>query len=230
MWSIAFIFKHDNFVSWLTDDGTLSNIVGNPDMAFMTSEMGVALDSASKKFRTAIVTGRFYVFGLLVHLFKPLICCLQDGVSRLFGNLCPIITFISPEAMVTTFMVPPRPNWRRYRTWTMAILRQHWLIGWTKIGKEYVETLVQVAHLLEKRLCASGIKGYEIENNRHAVSVHYRHVELGAQHMVLSIVEEIIEKFQESLRVVDGAKVWEVKNICHLQLCVAYAEFLQDTT
>lgn len=51
------------FFSWTTDDGTLSNIVDNPDLAFMTPEMKVALDSASRNFPTAIVTG--ILIGLL---------------------------------------------------------------------------------------------------------------------------------------------------------------------
>ncbi|AQL01020.1 uncharacterized protein LOC100272656 [Zea mays] len=55
---IAAAAKGKRVVMFMDYDGTLSPIVADPDMAFMTPEMRAAVRNVAKRFPTAIVTGR----------------------------------------------------------------------------------------------------------------------------------------------------------------------------
>ncbi|OEL26729.1 putative trehalose-phosphate phosphatase 8 [Dichanthelium oligosanthes] len=55
---IAAAAKGKRIVMFMDYDGTLSPIVTDPDMAFMTAEMRAAVRDVAKQFPTAIVTGR----------------------------------------------------------------------------------------------------------------------------------------------------------------------------
>lgn len=55
---IAAAAKGKRLVMFMDYDGTLSPIVADPDMAFMTPEMRAAVRNVAKRFPTAIVTGR----------------------------------------------------------------------------------------------------------------------------------------------------------------------------
>ncbi|PWZ05400.1 putative trehalose-phosphate phosphatase 8 [Zea mays] len=57
-WTIAAAAKGKRVVMFMDYDGTLSPIVADPDMAFMTPEMRAAVRNVAKRFPTAIVTGR----------------------------------------------------------------------------------------------------------------------------------------------------------------------------
>nr|CAB3470051.1 unnamed protein product [Digitaria exilis] len=55
---VAAAAKGKRVIMFVDYDGTLSPIVTDPDMAFMTAEMRAALRDVAKQFPTAIVTGR----------------------------------------------------------------------------------------------------------------------------------------------------------------------------
>ncbi|XP_062227559.1 probable trehalose-phosphate phosphatase 4 [Phragmites australis] len=57
---IAAAAKGKKIIMFMDYDGTLSPIVTDPDMAFMTAEMRAAVCGAAKHFPTAIVTGRCF--------------------------------------------------------------------------------------------------------------------------------------------------------------------------
>ncbi|KAK6926387.1 Trehalose-phosphatase [Dillenia turbinata] len=68
---ITAIAKGKRIALFLDYDGTLSQIVDNPDSAFMTSAMRTAVRNVAKYFPTAIISGRSRDKGTEVNLFQP---------------------------------------------------------------------------------------------------------------------------------------------------------------
>ncbi|XP_009630861.1 probable trehalose-phosphate phosphatase 6 [Nicotiana tomentosiformis] len=168
MMSIA---KGRKIVIFLDYDGTLSDIVPNPEEAFMTDKMRTVLREVANRFPTAIISGRRRE---KVQDFVQLNNVYYAGSHGL--------DIEAPLNQTTNF--DDMDN-------EVVVLHQP--------AKEFLPEKHKVLNLLSER--TKGIKGVNIEDNKFCISVHYRHVhakDLGTLENVISTVLKEYQNFRLS--------------------------------
>ncbi|MCD7465701.1 hypothetical protein HAX54_001781 [Datura stramonium] len=176
------IAKEKKIVIFLDYDGTLSDIVPNPEEAFMTDKMKMVLREVANRFPTAIISGRKRE---TVQGFVQLNNVYYAGSHGL-----------DIEAPFDSSKDKDPNNEMDNK------------VGLYQPAKEFLPEKDKVLNLLSER--TKYIKGVNIEDNKFCISVHYRHVhtkDLGTLENVISV---ILKEYQ-NFRVSTGKKVFEVR-------------------
>ncbi|PKU71528.1 trehalose-phosphate phosphatase A-like [Dendrobium catenatum] len=183
--------KDKKIALFMDYDGTLSPIVDNPDLAFMSSAMRTAVKHVAKYFPTAIISGRsrdkVYEFVGLKELYYvgshglDLVGPVKYSESIATNHNC-----ISPtDELVST-----------------ANLFQ--------TAREFLPMIDEVFRsLIEK---TKDIKGSKIENNKFCLSVHYRLVDENSWTVIAQCVHDILKNYPR-LEQTYGMKVLEIRPI-----------------
>lgn len=187
---ISQIAKGKKIALFLDYDGTLSNIVDNPDCAFMSEDMRSAVKNVAKCFPTAIISGRSRD---KVHKFV--------GLNELYyaGSHGMDIKSTAKSGVSSA-----HPNCIRStdKEGKEVILFQP--------ASEFLPMIEEVhTSLIE---AASDIRGATVENNKFCVSVHYRNVDEKDWGTIWQRVNDIL-KNHPRLRLTHGRKVLEVRPI-----------------
>ncbi|KAK9665663.1 hypothetical protein RND81_14G127400 [Saponaria officinalis] len=202
---IAHFAKDKRLALFLDYDGTLSPIVDNPDIAFMSDDMRSAVKNVAKHFPTAIISGRsrdkVYEF---------------VGLTELYYAGSHGMDIMSP---VNGSAFNQHPNCINL-TDTQgkeAVLFQP--------ASEFLPMIDEVYSSLVES--TDDIKGATVENNKFCVSVHYRNVDEKDWRMVAQRVHDILKEYPR-LRLSHGRKVLEVRPVIDWNKGKA-VEFLLDS-
>ncbi|XP_050384799.1 trehalose-phosphate phosphatase A [Argentina anserina] len=182
--------KGKRIALFLDYDGTLSPIVDNPDCAFMSDAMRMAVKRVAKHFPTAIISGRSHD---KVYQFV--------GLNELY--------YAGSHGM--DIMAPVRQS-------VVGDLR-HGIKSTDKLGKDVnlfqpaAEFLPMIGEVLKSLIeITTDIEGAKVENNKFCVSVHYRNVDEKNWAVVAQRVHDILKNYPR-LRLTHGRKVLEVRPV-----------------
>ncbi|GMH28100.1 hypothetical protein Nepgr_029943 [Nepenthes gracilis] len=185
MMSVA---KEKRIVVFLDYDGTLSPIVDDPESAFMSDKMRLAVGKVSKYFPTAIISGRSRD---KVHQFVQLNDVFYAG-SHGMDIMAPPRQQKSCDGKYQTRAVDEKGN--------EAIIFQP--------AQEFLPEILEIFNELEEETRSIG--GVTIEDNRFCVSVHFRR----AQEEDYSIIEQkvlsVLSKHSR-FHLTRGRKVMEIR-------------------
>ncbi|XP_026401335.1 probable trehalose-phosphate phosphatase F isoform X2 [Papaver somniferum] len=188
---IALHAKDKRIALFLDYDGTLSPIVDNPDRAFMSDAMRLAVKEVAKHFPTAIISGRsrdkVYDFVGLTELYY--------AGSHGMDIMGPVR---SPES------VDDHLNCIR------STDEQGKEVNLFQPASEFLPMIDEVFRSLVKKTKA--IKGATVENNKFCVSVHYRNVDEKDWTTIAQRVIDLLKRFPR-LRLTHGRKVLEVRPV-----------------
>lgn len=169
---------------FLDYDGTLTPIVSEPERAYMSDEMRLAVKRLSERYPTAIVSGRgrekVYEFVQL----PELVYAGSHGMDISDGSTC-----------------------RGGKAETSAAEEKKRLESYCA-AKEYEDTIDEVYTQLQRAVM--DIEFAEVEHNKFCVSVHYRNCDPGKWSEVQTRVEEVMSTY-DCLRMTKGRKVFEVR-------------------
>uniref|UniRef100_A0A0E0M0I3 Trehalose 6-phosphate phosphatase n=1 Tax=Oryza punctata TaxID=4537 RepID=A0A0E0M0I3_ORYPU len=175
--------KGKQIVMFLDYDGTLSPIVDDPDAAFMSETMRMAVRSVAKHFPTAIVSGRcrdkVFEFVKLAELYYA-----GSHGMDIKGPAKP-----SSSSRHAAKSPPPK-----------GVLFQP--------ASEFLPMIEQVHQRLEQ--ATSSIPGAKVENNKFCVSVHFRCVDEKSWGALAETVRRVVREFPR-LRLSQGRMVFEVR-------------------
>ncbi|KAK1274123.1 putative trehalose-phosphate phosphatase F [Acorus gramineus] len=176
---------------FLDYDGTLANIVVDPELAFMTNAMRAAVRNVAKYFPTAIVSGRprdkVYEF---------------VGLTDVHYAGCHGMDIVSPVR--ETMSIANHPNCIR------SIDKQGKEVFLFQPANEFIPMIDEVFRsLIEK---TKDVEGAKVENNKFCVSVHYRNVDEKVWPAVAQCVHEVLKDYPR-LRLNYGRKVLEIRPI-----------------
>ncbi|XP_047321774.1 probable trehalose-phosphate phosphatase E [Impatiens glandulifera] len=180
--------KGKRFVIFLDYDRTLSPIVNDPDRAFMSEEMRLAVREVAKRFPTAIISGRS-----------------RHKVS----NFVKIDSIYYAGSHGMDIIGPPMSNNSYNEKYISDIADDkgnQYIIF--RPAEEFLPDIKAIKAEMEEGI--SDIPGSLIEDNRYCLSIHYRHV----QEQDLSTLQERVQlilknwpKFQKT----EGKKVTEIR-------------------
>ncbi|KAL0312826.1 UNVERIFIED_CONTAM: putative trehalose-phosphate phosphatase F [Sesamum radiatum] len=180
--------RNRKLVMFLDYDGTLSPIVDDPDRAFMSSEMRSALNSVTKHFPTAIISGRsrdkVYELVGLTELYyagshgMDIMFPAKDMVSKNHVNC---VKYTDSEGKEVNLFQP---------------------------ASEFLPVINEVFRKLDD--IVRDIKGAKVENHKFCVSVHYRNVDENSWPVIAQFVHDILKDYPR-LRLTHGRKVLEVR-------------------
>nr|UBY07886.1 TPP7 [Oryza sativa temperate japonica subgroup] len=157
--------KGKQIVMFLDYDGTLSPIVDDPDAAFMSETMRMAVRSVAKHFPTAIVSGRcrdkVFEFVKLAELYYAG----SHGMD-----------IKGPASRHAAAKSPPHNK---------RVLFQP--------ASEFLPMIEQVHQRLEQ--ATSSIPGAKVENNKFCVSVHFRCVDEKSWGALAETVRRVVREF-----------------------------------
>ncbi|KAH6804164.1 Haloacid dehalogenase-like hydrolase superfamily protein [Perilla frutescens var. frutescens] len=186
---IAKIANGKRIALFLDYDGTLSPIVDNPELAFMSNAMRVAVSNVAKYFPTAIISGRN-----------------RDKVYEFVGLT--ELYYAGSHGM--DIMGPVRPSNSDNKNCIKCIDKQGKEVNLFQPASEFLPMIDEVyKSLLE---ITKDIVGAKVENNKFCVSVHYRNVEEKSWNTVGHAVQEILKEYPR-LRLTHGRKVLEVRPV-----------------
>ncbi|KMS98864.1 hypothetical protein BVRB_3g067590 [Beta vulgaris subsp. vulgaris] len=204
---ITHFAKGKRLALFLDYDGTLSPIVDNPDLAFMSDDMRSAVKDVAKLFPTAIISGRsrdkVYEF---------------VGLSELYYAGSHGMDIMSPAKGSAGFNGHPNcVKLTDKQQGKEAVLFQP--------ASEFVSMIEEVfTSLIET---TKEIKGATVENNKFCVSVHYRNVAEKDWKTIALRVYAILKEYPR-LRLTHGRKVLEVRPVIDWNKGKA-VEFLLDS-
>ncbi|XAR62972.1 Trehalose-phosphatase [Bertholletia excelsa] len=185
MMSIA---KGRKIVVFLDYDGTLSNIVDNPEKAFMTKKMWMAVHDVAQCFPTAIISGRsrdkVYDFVQLDNVYYAG----SHGLD------------IAAPLHSSNYGDPKHQTRVTDRKGNEVVLFQP--------AKKYLPVIQKIISALNEK--TGGIKGVMIENNKFCISVHFRHVHDEDLGTLQKLVNSVVREFKE-FRISKGKKVFEIR-------------------
>ncbi|XP_056160210.1 probable trehalose-phosphate phosphatase 4 isoform X2 [Syzygium oleosum] len=179
------VAKGKRIVVFLDYDGTLSPIVNNPDLAFMSDEMRSAVRAVSKYFPTAIISGRS-----------------RDKVKE-FVKLDDVY-YAGSHGM--DIMAPPKPP--------TSDGKQHLPVnrkgneGSFQPAKKFLPAIQEIFTTLEEN--TRKIKGARVEDNKFCVSVHFRQVREEDHEVLKEKVKSVLESYPD-FRLTWGRKVMEIR-------------------
>ncbi|KAG5538241.1 hypothetical protein RHGRI_018985 [Rhododendron griersonianum] len=187
------IAKGRKIVVFLDYDGTLSDIVENPEKAFMTNKMRMAVREVASCFPTAIISGRsrdkVYDFVELNGLYY--------AGSHGLDIAAPVQSMNNGEPKHQTSVVDREGN--EVVIFQPAI---KYLPAIHKVGGE------QILCVLSEK--TRSIRGVVIENNKFCISVHYRQVHDEDFCTLVKLVNSVLEEYKE-FRMSKGKKVLEIR-------------------
>ncbi|KZV45325.1 putative trehalose-phosphate phosphatase F [Dorcoceras hygrometricum] len=184
------VARNRKLVIFLDYDGTLSPIVDDPDQAFMSGEMRLAVKSVASHFPTAIISGRS-----------------RDKVYELVGLT--ELYYAGSHGMDIMF---PAKN-------TVCRDELNCVKGTDMEGKEanlfqpaseFLPMINEVYNSLVE--ITKDIKGSKVENHKFCVSVHYRNVDENSWAVIAQFVHDILKEHPR-LRLTHGRKVLEVRPV-----------------
>lgn len=182
--------KGKRIALFLDYDGTLSPIVDNPDLAFMSDEMRAAVKNVAEYFPTAIISGRsrnkVYEF---------------VGLTELYYAGSHGMDIVGP-ANGSAFNGHPNCIKLTDKQGKEAVLFQP--------ASEFLPMIEEVFTTLVES--TQDIKGAKVENNKFCVSVHYRNVDEKDWKTVAQCVHDIIKEYPR-LKLTHGRKVLEVRPV-----------------
>ncbi|XP_058225642.1 probable trehalose-phosphate phosphatase C isoform X1 [Rhododendron vialii] len=185
MMSIA---KGRKMVVFLDYDGTLSDIVENPEKAFMTNKMRMAVREVASCFPTAIISGRSRD---KVYDFVEL-----DGVyyagSHGLDIAAPVQSMTNGDPKHQTSVADREGN-------EVVIFQP---------AIKYLPAIHKILCVLSEK--TRSIRGVVIENNKFCISVHYRQVRDEDFCTLEKLVNYILEEYKE-FRMSKGKKVLEIR-------------------
>ncbi|XP_002513579.2 probable trehalose-phosphate phosphatase C [Ricinus communis] len=179
--------KGKKIVVFLDYDGTLSPIVDNPDLAFMSDEMRAAVREVAKYFPTAIISGRS-----------------RDKVKE-FVKLSNVY-YAGSHGM--DIMAPPRPVKScdgKYNTITLNKKGNEVLF---QPAKKFLPAMQKILTALKEKV--KKIQGARVEDNRFCVSVHFRQVREEDYGKLEEKVKSVLEHYPE-FHLNWGKKVMEIR-------------------
>lgn len=181
--------KGKRLALFLDYDGTLSPIVDNPELAFMSPAMRAAVRDVARYFPTAIISGRsrdkVYEFVGLTELFyagshgMDIMGPVRD--SSFVDNHQNCVRFADKQGKEVNLFQP---------------------------ASEFLPMIEEVFRSLVE--ITKGINGAKVENNKFCVSVHYRLVDAKSWPEVARRVENILKSYPR-LKLTNGRKVIEVR-------------------
>ncbi|CAL5397672.1 unnamed protein product [Camellia sinensis] len=185
MMSIA---KGRKIVVFLDYDGTLSNIVDNPEKAFMTNKMRMTVREVARYFPTAIISGRSRD---KVYDFVEL-----DNVYYAGSHGLDIAAPFES------------PNYGDPKHQTRGVDRNGNEVVLFQPAKKYSPTIQKIFSALLER--TRNIQGVMIEHNKFCISVHFRHVHDEDFCTLEKLVNSIMGEYREFC-VSEGKMVFEIR-------------------
>ncbi|KAG6415617.1 hypothetical protein SASPL_123030 [Salvia splendens] len=174
---------------FLDYDGTLSPIVDNPDCAFMSNAMRVAVRNVAKYFPTAIISGRS-----------------RDKVFEFVGLT--ELYYAGSHGM--DIMGPVSPSHGDSTNCIKSVDKNGKEVSLFQPASKFLPLIDEVhKSLLE---ITKDIVGAKVENNKFCVSVHYRNVDQKSWSIVGDAVEELLKGYPR-LRLTHGRMVLEVRPV-----------------
>ncbi|CAI9762353.1 unnamed protein product [Fraxinus pennsylvanica] len=183
------VAKGKQVALFLDYDGTLSPIVDNPDLAYMSNAMRDAVRIAANYFPTAIISGRS-----------------RDKVYEFVGLT--ELYYAGSHGM--DIMGPVRSISNDYENCDRSSDKQGKEVNLFQPASEFLPMIDEVFRSLVKTM--KGVAGAKVENNKFCVSVHYRNVDKKSWKIVGQYVEEILKNYPK-LRLTHGRKVLEVRPV-----------------
>ncbi|XAR53967.1 Trehalose-phosphatase [Bertholletia excelsa] len=175
-------------VVFLDYDGTLSNIVDNPEKAFMTNKMRTALRDVARCFPTAIISGRSRE---KVYDFVRLDDVYYAGSHGL--------DIAAPSQS---------QNYGDPKNQTRVIDRQGNEVILFQPAKKFLPAIQKIYGILNEK--TKSMRGVMIEHNKFCISVHFRHV-LNEDFCTLEkLVNSVLGEYKE-FRISKGKKVFEIR-------------------
>ncbi|KAL3521620.1 hypothetical protein ACH5RR_019769 [Cinchona calisaya] len=175
-------------VVFLDYDGTLTPIVDDPDRAFMSDAMRLAVRQVAKHFPTAIISGRsrnkVYQFVKLDEVYY--------AGSHGMDIMGPRTKLKSYDGKYQTNSLDNKGN-------EFTIFQP---------AQEFLPAIKEILDKMQKR--TSDIEGVFIEDNRFCVSVHYRHVPDDDYGTLGKKVHSVLAEYP-SFHLTRGKKVLEIR-------------------
>ncbi|KAK9045659.1 hypothetical protein V6N11_051568 [Hibiscus sabdariffa] len=181
--------KGKRITLFLDYDGTLSPIVDNPDCAFMSNDMRVAVKNVAKCFPTAIISGRS-----------------RDKVYEFVGLT--ELNYAGSHGM--DIMGPVRQSSAGYYDCIRCTDKQGKEVNLFQPASEFLPMIDEVFNSLVNNI--EEIQGAKVENNKFCISVHYRNVDEKDWKTVAQRVHDVIRNYPR-LRLTHGRKVLEVRPV-----------------
>ncbi|CAL5382227.1 unnamed protein product [Camellia sinensis] len=185
MMSIA---KGRKIVVFLDYDGTLSNIVDDPEKAFMTKKMRFAVQEVARCFPTAVISGRGRD---KVHDFVELDNVYYAGSHGL--------DIAAPSQS---------PNDADPKHQTRVVDRKGNEVVLFQPAKKYLPAIQKIFIALNEK--TRSIRGILIEHNKFCISVHFRHVRDEDFCTLEKLVNSVMGEYKE-FRISKGKKVFEIR-------------------
>ncbi|XP_004307816.1 PREDICTED: trehalose-phosphate phosphatase A [Fragaria vesca subsp. vesca] len=182
--------KGKRIALFLDYDGTLSPIVDNPDCAFMSDAMRMAVKRVAKHFPTAIISGRSHD---KVYEFVGLNELYYAG-SHGMDIMAPVLQSVVGD----------------HRHGFRSTDKQGNDVNVFQPAAEFLPMIGEVLKSLEES--TKDIEGSKVENNKFCVSVHYRNVDEKNWAVVAQRVHDILKNYPR-LRLTHGRKVLEVRPV-----------------
>ncbi|XP_031379593.1 trehalose-phosphate phosphatase A-like [Punica granatum] len=180
--------KGKRIALFLDYDGTLSPIVDNPDLAFMSDTMRAAVRKVAKCFPTAIISGRS-----------------RDKVFE-FVKLNELY-YAGSHGM--DIMGPRRCNFSSNRTGCVqSTHKQGKGVYLFQPTSEFLPMIDEVYRSLVE--LTKDIEGAKLEHNKFCASVHYRNVDEKNWNAVAQCVQVTLKNYPR-LRLTHGRKVLEIR-------------------
>ncbi|GJP49464.1 hypothetical protein CLOM_g8663 [Closterium sp. NIES-68] len=208
---------------FLDYDGTLAPIVDNPDHAFMPSGMRAAVREAARHFPTAIISGRgrekVYEFVQLPELYY--------AGSHGMDIMLPAHAPPSAPTPSPTAASAPAPSSAAPHDVPADGRQENGALGVTITGdrctdannhevvvfqpaSDFAQLMGQVYGELVH--VTAGVAGSLVENNKFAVTVHFRRVAEECWEHLAGLVEHVVQQHPR-LRLSHGRKVFEVRPV-----------------
>ncbi|XP_031390184.1 probable trehalose-phosphate phosphatase F isoform X2 [Punica granatum] len=176
---------------FLDYDGTLSPIVDDPDRAFMSDEMHLAVKNIATYFPTAIISGRSCdkVYELV-------------GLTELYYAGSHGMDIMGPvsNSMTDDYLKCAKPTNQR----------QGNEVGLLQPARDFLPMIDEAFRTLAEK--TKDIEGVKVENHKFCASVHYRNVDERDWPSVAQCVHDILEDYPH-LKITHGRKVLEVRPV-----------------
>ncbi|XP_010264217.1 PREDICTED: probable trehalose-phosphate phosphatase F [Nelumbo nucifera] len=183
--------KGKRIALFLDYDGTLSPIVDDPDRAFMSNAMRIAVRDAAEYFPTAIISGRSRD---MVYEFV--------GLTELYYAGSHGMDIMGPVRDLAC--ADDHPNCIR------STDKQGKEVNLFQPASEFLPMIDEVFRTLVEN--TKGIKGTKVENHKFCASVHYRNVDEKNWPAVAQCVHDVLKDYPR-LRLTHGRKVLEVRPV-----------------
>ncbi|XP_062091419.1 trehalose-phosphate phosphatase A-like [Humulus lupulus] len=181
--------KGKDIVVFLDYDGTLSQIVKEPDQAFMSEAMRSAVREVSLYFPTAIVSGRR-----------------RDKVFE-FVQLENVYYAGSHGMDISTPSGSKKYSDHKFQTRTTDEKGNE--VVHFRPAQEFLPKIQEILKALKDK--TKGIKGAIVEDNKFCISVHFRQVvDEEDVYILKEMVENLIEAYP-NFRIASGKKVMEIR-------------------